>query len=274
MKFDVLELLKTQLQSSYRSPNTSRKYYAAIVKFFDNIQFNSVEDIPAQYIKEQLQTIKGKNEFSAIKNGLKNMKIVYPNFMLPEEEFFKTLSLQKKNRSKKPKKCIYLDSTMRKINQIKNIKLKYAHRLAIISGLRVSELASLAKKDLIFNNGIIEVNVRNGKGGSNGTVPCMEDNYLYENLQKFAEESTSEELFYSESYMRKIASELGFECHDLRRIFAINFRNDLKKELPILEANAKTQEALRHIRFSTTKRYLFNRKLVIKPTQRENSDGK
>ncbi|MDE6687560.1 MAG: hypothetical protein K2K17_09610, partial [Lachnospiraceae bacterium] len=57
---------------------------------------------------------------------------------------------------------------------------------------------------------------------------------------------------------------LGIECHDLRRICAITLRNELKKEMPVEEANAQVKEQLRHARFSTTKRYLFNRKLRVK----------
>ena len=61
--------------------------------------------------------------------------------------------------------------------------------------------------------------------------------------------------------MRKKANALGMECHDLRRIFAIQTREALKKEVQVEEANGIVMQQLRHVRFSTTKRYLFNRKL-------------
>lgn len=35
----------------------------------------------------------------------------------------------------------------------------------------------------------------------------------------------------------------------------------VEKEMPVAEANDIVQQQLRHTRFSTTKRYLFNRKL-------------
>ncbi len=69
--------------------------------------------------------------------------------------------------------------------------------------------------------------------------------------------------------MREKADELGIECHDLRRIFAQTTREELKKEMPVAAANEIVQQRLRHARFSTTKRYLFNRKLKFEYEESE-----
>lgn len=131
----------------------------------------------------------------------------------------------------------------------------------MVSGLRVSELADLETEDIRFEGEKIYVNVKKGKGGHGGVIECRKDPYLSRRLPPFIEENRKGKLFYSESYMRQKADELGIECHDLRRIYAITTRNDLKKEMPVDEANRIVQDRLRHVRFSTTKRYLFNRKL-------------
>jgi len=160
---------------------------------------------------------------------------------------------------------------MRKINSIKNEKLKYAYRLMTVSGLRVSEVAALKKEDIAINGNQITIDVKNGKGGEPGTVHCMSDDYLSQRLADYMNKKEDEKLFYGADTMKHKAMELGIECHDLRRIAAITYRQnqrDLGRSLE--EANGDVQKFLRHVRFSTTKRYLFNRKLKIK--RKEDAD--
>ncbi len=262
IKYDVLIPFKEYLMKNMKSPNTARKYYSAVVKLFDEVQFNSLEQISSDWILQEAKNkFKTRNEFSAAKNGMKWLAKLHPELSIPSEEQFRGISQKKKNFSRKPKKVIYLNPTQRKINQIRNKRLKYAYRLAAISGLRVSELEDLEAKDVTFNDGKIFVQVQKGKGGHGGCVECLEDKYLYERLPGFLQDYPEGKLFYSEAYMREYAAKLGIECHDLRRIFAIQTRNELKKEMSMEEANQVIQQRLRHARFSTTKRYLFNRKL-------------
>lgn len=267
MKYDILLPFRDYLESTC-SKNTARTYYSAVVKLFKDQQFNDIAQIDPAFLEKALpERFKTRNEFSAAKNGLKRLKEYYPQLQLPKEEFFHDVSSKKRNRSRKPKKTIYLDTVQRKVNQMRNPKLKYAYRLAMISGLRVSELSALQASDIHFQDGTIFVDVKHGKGGSNGTIECLPDVYLYQHLQDYIKQRTEENLFYSEAHMRKEALSLDLECHDFRRIFAIQLKNKLKQEgeLPPEKINAAVQEALRHQRFSTTKRYLYNRKLYIKP---------
>lgn len=272
MKYDILNPFKAYLYQNL-TKNTARKYYSSVVKLFENKQFNNITDIDENFIEQEIMKFKTKNEFSAARNAIKRMKIFYPDLDVPDENFFNTISKKKRNWNKKPKKVIYLDPTKRKINQIKNRKLRLAYRLALVSALRVSEVAALTAGDITFDdNEKIIVNVQHGKGGSNGIVECLPDHYLYINLKQYVMNMAPEDkLFYSEVYMREKADELGMECHDFRRICAITYRNELKKEMPVTEANTKVQAMLRHKRFSTTKRYLFNRKLIFR--QNKNTDS-
>lgn len=261
MKYDILEPFKGYLQEQL-SPNTARKYYAAMVKLFRNVQFSDISQINREWIlQETARRFRTKSEYSAVKNGLKWLKKWEPELDIPSEEEFTAVSRKKRNFSKKPKKVIYLKPTQRKINQVENERLRYAYRLALVSGLRVSELADLEAGDITFNDEKIFVRVTKGKGGHGGVIECREDTYLRERLPDFLKQYPEGKIFYSEAYMREYANHLGIECHDLRRIFAIETRNELKKEMPVDEANVITQQRLRHVRFSTTKRYLFNRKL-------------
>lgn len=261
MKYDILEPFKDYLKENL-SPNTAKTYYGAVEKLFRDLQFNSLKQIEGEWIlQEAAQKFKTRNEYSAAKNGLKWLKKYNPDLVLPSEKAFGEISRRKRNFSKKKKKVIYLKPTQRKINQIRNERLRYAYRLALISGLRVSELADLEANDFILECGKIFVRVKKGKGGHGGLVECQADAYLYERLPEFLSRYPEEKVFYSEIYMQEKANALGIECHDLRRIFAQTTREELKKTMPAAAANEIVQQRLRHARFSTTKRYLFNRKL-------------
>lgn len=266
MKYDILEPYKEFLYDQLTT-NTAKKYYSCMVKLLQGTNINRVEELSLEYLQEELvRRFKTKNEFSAAKNALRLFGEYYPKLQMPTKEYFKEESLKKRNYTKKPGKVIHLKTTMRKINQIKNPKLMYAYRLAVISGLRVSELADLRPSDLTFSEGRITVTVRKGKGGHGGVITCRQDTYLYDRLQKYVSrvqtQATQEEkLFYSEATMRKEAGRLGLECHDLRRIYAILCRRELRAVLPAMQADREVQRNMRHVRFAVTKRYLYNRKL-------------
>lgn len=266
MKYDLLDPFHTYLRERL-PPNTASTYYAAIVKLFRDQQFHSLKEITPDFLEKVLtERFKTKNEFSAAKNSLLRLQELYPEIRIPHEEFFCAASSGKRNRSKRPKKNIYLDPVQRTVNQIKDKKLKYAYRLAMVSGLRVSELSALNASDLHFDQDSIQVSVKHGKGGSNGLVTCLPDPYLHRELQDYIGtlDNDGGTLFYPADYMRHEAHRLHLECHDFRRIFAIRLRSRLKDEgKSIEEINITVQEQLRHKRFSTTKRYLYNRKLYI-----------
>lgn len=269
MKYDLLIPFKKQLLCDGSiAPNTAKTYYSAVEKIFRDQQFGSFQDIDPKFIENVLPGMfKTKNEFSAAKNGLLRLHKMYPDLIIPDENFFSDASSRKRNFSKRPKKTIDLDRVKRCVNQMSDKKLKLAYRLAMVSGLRVSEISALNASDLLFNDGVIQVSVKHGKGGSNGLVTCLDDQYLYRELLRYIESliEGNERLFYSDSHMRREAGRLNLECHDFRRIFAITLRNQLKAEGKDLKETDKTvQEQLRHKRFSTTKRYLYNRKLIIK----------
>nr|WP_187433311.1 ADP-ribosyltransferase [Serratia marcescens] len=271
MKYDILHEYKQYLYDTLNK-NTAKTYYSAVNKVFRNLRFNDLSQIPESLILERVQCLGSKNLVSAAKNGLKHLHKFDNKLNLPKDEAFSDISKHKRNYVKSKGKRIDFDKTQKKVNSIRNKKLKLAFRLASISGLRVSELADLETKDLKFNeDGKIIVSVRNGKGGKSGQVECLDDKYVYKQLKEYCngqEENTK--LFYSESYMRERAGRLGLEMHDFRRAFATLKKMDCIDEgYSTYEANAKVQEGLRHERFSTTKRYLYGRKIVTKRNKTE-----
>ena len=264
MKYDILKEFKEYLESTL-SVNTAKKYYSSVKGLLSDLDFNRVEQIPENIILERVRQLKSKNEVSAAKNGLLNLKKIYPNLQLPNEKEFTEIAAHKRNWVKSQGREVNLDDTLRKINSLHNSKLKLAYRLALISGLRVSELAALVPKDIKFNeNGTLELNVRHGKGGKNDYICCYPDNYVYERLKTACTQSSGEEkLFYSASHMRKKMWELGLQMHDFRRAFSMIKKNSyINDGCTLNEANEKVKTDLRHARFSTTKRYLYGRKIT------------
>lgn len=267
MKYDILTSFREYLNSEIENKNTADRYYFAVTRLFKQKQFDSLDEIDLDYLKSSLLGIKTKNDFSAAKNGLLHLAAYDQKLALPEEEFFSGTSLKKRNWTKKPAKTLYLDTINRKTNSIKNKSLKLAYRLMKASGLRVSEVAALEKQDIEIDRGQIKITVKHGKGGSNGIVTCLPDNYLAKELKIYLDQrQENEQIFYSAASMKKYAGELGIECHDFRRIAAITHNTIEKKTLGNDKetANEHTKDFLRHSRFSTTKRYLYNRKLKFK----------
>lgn len=266
MKYDVLERYRSYLNGAIDNKNTADRYYFAVAKCLRNIQFDTLSDVSDKHIEEYLIKLKGSGNFSALKNGLKHLGNFDISFKIPEDDFFKRVAKSKRRGTKRGIKTIILDMVQKKINALKNEKLKIGYRLMQLSGLRVSELASIKKENIKIDGQIITVDVKKGKGGKSGKVICDPDRYLSERLQKYLKRySEQDNIFYTAETMKKYAKRLGIECHDLRRIAAITHRNKLKDSgMSIKEANKDTKEYLRHERFSTTKRYLFNRKLKFK----------
>lgn len=266
MKYDILNPFKDYLESKY-CKNTARKYYSSVKNALKDLDFNSAEEIDKNYLLKKLQTTRTKNKYSALKNGLKNLQEFDSRLQLPEEKVMSDLAGHKRNWVKSKNRRVDVDTISKKVNAGRNPKLKYACRLAMISGLRVAELADLEPADITFNpDQTMQINVRNGKGGISRVSDCLQDTYLYNRLYDYVQNTPpGQKLFYDESTMRRYAWEHEMEMHDFRRIFANLLKNELKAEgFSKEEIEEKVQSRLGHARLSNTKRYLYGRKVVIK----------
>lgn len=166
------------------------------------------------------------------------------------------------------------DSIKRKINAIRNEKLKLGLRLQIKSGLRVKEIAELQKEDITFNDdGTIRLHVKYGKREKKKNdseskikprdVNVRPDKWLYDRLKKFVESSEDGNIFYSSHYIKHKAMEYGIQTHDLRRINAQERLNDLKKEgLERMKAKEEVGKELGHSDVKFTNIYLNRRRIT------------
>lgn len=175
----------------------------------------------------------------------------------PEVELYK-LFKERGNIESSPGTDLTEDTTLRKINGLRDEKLKYALRLQLKSGLRVSEIAALQKKDLTFEDGSIKIHVCCGKGRKAREVNVLEDNYLYHKLQLYVKEKdNNERLFYTKDFLKHKVVAYGIETHDLRRLNAQKrFDIELKKGKCKRESKRVVQKELGHESVSTTNIYL------------------
>lgn len=148
------------------------------------------------------------------------------------ENIIKLNKMQKETQKKKTVKTVTKISTVnKKINALRNKRIKLAFRLQQLAGLRVSEVANLKKSDLTFQDGKIFVTVREAKGNKQRRVSTIiKDKWLYDNLKELEERKNI--LFYKESTLRVKAWKLGFKTHKLRKVTAktINLRYSAKTE--------------------------------------------
>lgn len=166
------------------------------------------------------------------------------------------------------------DSIKRKINAIRNEKLKLGLRLQIKSGLRVKEISELQKEDIVFNDdGTIKLYVRYGKREKKKSdseskikpreVNVRSDKWLYDRLKKFVESSKDGNIFYSSDYIKHKAMEYGIQTHDLRRINAQERYNDLRNQgFERMKAKEEVGKELGHSDVKFTNIYLNRRRIT------------
>ena len=119
------------------------------------------------------------------------------------------------------------------------------------TGLRVSELSQIKKKEVKVDDNIIQFSFT-GKGGYKETTTLSrEDNpKLFQELKNMIQDTKpGQKVFYSANYLQSKAKELGFQCHDLRRAFS-------KLEYKKTKSKTEVQEKLRHKDAKTTDIYL------------------
>lgn len=272
MKYEILFAFREYLENTCTA-NTAKRYYYIWDKLLSDQQFNRIEEINFSRLIERIKVLKTRNEISAAKNALKHFGECFSGFSPIPDEMFKALSLKAAKGIPRHGKELDVKQTLHKINAVRDEKLRLALRLILASGARVSEAATLEKKDISIDGDRLEIEIRHGKGGSNGIVTCRVDPYLTNTLPGFlADFAPDERPFYSAKTLKEKAHNLGLECHDLRRIAAQLQLQEVKKEEKVSqkEAQEATRKFLRHKSFKTTSRYLTYR--PIKKEKKEDSD--
>ena len=263
MKYEILFAFREYLQNTC-SPNTAKRYYYTLEKLLADQQFSKVQEINFSHLIDRIKRLKTRNEISAAKNALKHFGECFSGFSPIPDPLFKELSESALKGVPQQGKELDLKRTLHKINGVRDEKLRLALRLMLASGARVSETAALEKQDIVLDGNRLEIEIRHGKGGSNGIVTCRADLYLANALLPFLSSYAPQDRpFYAAKTLEEKAHNLGIECHDLRRIAAQLRLQEARKEEKASrkEAQEATRKFLRHKSFKTTSRYLTYRPL-------------
>ncbi|MFR2529726.1 MAG: tyrosine-type recombinase/integrase [Clostridium paraputrificum] len=268
---ELAEKIVIELKKNGYRDNTIRCYKNSIKRFFYHF-FDYDIKMTNDNIKNYLENIKNKSELSQVINSIRILKSFDKRFDIISEKELKEITKEKKKNRIKRYDRSELKKVLRKVNSIRNDNLRLGFRLLLVSGLRIFELSALKKGDILFlENGLIRINVVDGKGGKSGTIDCLKDNYLYKNLKDYLEQKEEKEsVFYAPGTFQKKAKTLGIKCHDFRRAYSklvakninkanIDFPEDIRQQY--FEVGLK--RALRHERIETSYKYLYSKRIKI-----------
>jgi len=224
-KDNILEAFKKKLTGKF-SHDTAKTYFSSLNCALKNQSFSSRSEIRWDLILEHALTLKNRTQVSKLKNALKHFD--NRNYLEHKEDLDK-IHLSKWKSRRKYHETFMLDSTLKRINNIRNMKMKIAFRLMLLTGIRVQELSNIKKSDIVFmkttkrknSKEEYKITIQRGKGGKTRSLFGIRDDYVQKNLKELLKNLNSDDkVFYSANYMQKTATEYGFHCHQLRRAFA------------------------------------------------------
>lgn len=219
-------------------------------------------------LSKHIQTKTQKPALSQLKRGFELLAKYDTDFVFDISELKEAMS--KATRRNKNKRIeTKLAEVERKVNALKDKKLKVAYRLMTVSGLRGFEIAKLTRENIKFcNDGESVILDFVGKFDKQRCLQTLPDKYVYAELKKLVENTEDKKnIFYSSSKMQKDAKRLGFKYHALRAAFAqiIYNNSDLNRE----EAIELTKDFLGHGENNSWKKYL-SRKINFIGTRWDN----
>lgn len=263
MSLEILNTFRRQLATvNGLSEQTKKKYYHAVKKLLCSMEFESVAELKPEQLLQQLKSLKTKNDVSAAKNGLLQMKKCFPDLRLPSEKEFKNISIHKRNIKKRKFDPVKLDTIKRKINKVSNIKLRHGYNLMLDTGLRVFEVEQITKSSFRPEGEKLFIKIDHAKGNVEKVVEVTQPR-LKERLLEFIKPlEENEKVFYSKTYMQNVAANYGFECHDLRRAYARVQHKAISQEIGAYAANEEVRKLLNHASMKNTKKYL-RRKIIV-----------
>ena len=246
----VIENNKKLSQNSIR--NRKSRFNILIDDLCKEKDLNSISK---DDMERALRKIKYKSDLSACVNAIRFLKKNNIKFVFPDDDILdEIIKNKKKNRRKSTKERVLKDID-KKINRVRDEEYRIAYKLMRESGLRVHEVAALQKSDFKFDGDSINISLRKAKRNKLISL-SIESKYLREKLRCLIDKSDQENIFPSERLLQSKARKIGIQCHDLRRGFARENFEKLKKERGYSEALEATRERLRHGKVGTTKIYI------------------
>ena len=252
MIYDVLCSYEEYLLTAGRARETARTYLARLEILLQGQSLNlTAENLDIRKAMENLSEIKYKNYFSQSKNAFLHF-CEFLNVALSDDDINQIETLEEKCKKKYRRlEVIEFKAIDKKIKAIRNKKLKTSYQTMLATGLRVSELAQIAKTNCQIRDDEIHFFFI-GKGGNPESVIITKEEQpkLFDSLLELTATLTdNQKIFYSAVYLQDHAKKLGFKCHDLRRICSV-------LEYKKTKSKSEVKRKLRHSSIKNTNRYL------------------
>ena len=214
---ECLDEYRVWLEIQGKSKNTLKTYCGVVRRF---LEFLSENKIPLDSFS--LQTTLNKNIIFRFLAKSKAERNLDPNslrlYVRAITSFLKFLGLEELAKDiKAPKvdkrlpKFITFEEFQRMIRATEKERDKLIIEFLFYTGVRVSELVSIKKENVLWNEGLIRVY---GKGGKERFVPVPQ--FLLEELKKYSERISGDRLFplstrQVERIVKKVAEKSGIK---------------------------------------------------------------
>lgn len=247
MDHSELEKLKNELKLRGFSEKSIKAYMFFNEKFLSFIN-KSPDSVTEDDIKSYLASLIGKYQNSSINLAFSALSFFYETMLKKD---LKNIKVPK--REKKMPSVLSKDEIKLLINSARNRKSKLIIKFLYSTGLRVSELVNLKKKDVELNEKIGWV--RKGKGSKDRIFILPE--MLMDELKEEIEKSDNERLFpVTARAIQKIVSNTTRRAHISKKVSPHTLRHSYATHL--LESGIdirKIQELLGHANLQTTQIY-------------------
>ena len=143
MDKEYINILENELTKKKLRDNTKRCYLSSFKRFIRKNRDSKNNDI-----LNNLKSIKNKTELSQVINSIRLIQDNNKNINIIPEDDLKSIIKNKSENRHKSYEPYELKDRLRRINRIRDEKLRLAYRLMIVSGLRVFEVEALIKEDI------------------------------------------------------------------------------------------------------------------------------
>jgi len=216
MKYDVLneyrEYLYARAGGGGLRPQTVHKYFYKMDSLLEG-QNPLTDNFDMSKVLENLGNIKYKNYFAQAKGALLHF-CKFQAITLDDNQLRQIEEMQenttKKYRSLDKLTANFVEKTKKKVEGIKNPKLRLSYETAMATGLRVSEIAQLTPGNAVISDEAIIFTITR-KGGEEKEVAIVKSEHkkLYEKVRKMTESlKPNDRVFYSVATLQKEAKKV------------------------------------------------------------------
>ncbi len=247
----LLSKLTQELEIRNFSKKTLKSYLHCVSKF---LNFASDKELNESVVKEYSQMQLKRKEPSSVAHDIFAISFFFKNVLN------RSIYIPRPKRNRKLPEILTKDEISRMISSTLNIKHKLILKILYGCGLRVSEIVSLKKEDINFQEGLIHIRLAKGKKDRFVNLPKS----LKEDVESYCRLNNSDILFPSnrggklttatiQAIVEKSAEKAGIQKNVYPHLLRHSFATHLLEQGTDLRL---IQKLLGHSDIKTTQLYL------------------